>query len=108
MIDYIKIGVLIEMRLSKVQQETIDFCKAQIDEARKQVIDLKKIKKSELCQAMKIIDAQNGIVYTQGGNCSIRTLNKLEELGILEILEDNSGIGTGFGAFPSKVRILNY
>ena len=108
MIDYIKIGVLIEMRLSKVQQETIDFCKAQIDEARKQVIDLKKIKKSELCQSMKIIDAQNGIVYTQGGNCSIRTLKKLEELGILEILEDNSGLGTGFGAFPSKVRILNY
>ena len=54
------------MRLSKVQQETIDFCKAQIDEARKQFIDLKKVKKSELRQTMEIIDAQNGIVYTQG------------------------------------------
>lgn len=96
------------MRLSKVQQETIDFCKVQIDEARKQFIDIKKVKKSELGQAMRIIDAQNGIVYTQGGNCNIKTLKKLEELGILEILEDNSGIGTGFGAFPSKVKILNY
>ena len=97
-----------EMRLSKVQQETIDFCKAQIDEARKQFIDLKKVKKSELRQTMEIIDAQNGIVYTQGGNCNIKTLKKLEKLGLLEILEDNSGIGTGFGAFPSKVKILNY
>lgn len=96
------------MRLSKVQQETIDFCKAQIDEARKQSIDLKKIKKSELGQAKEIIDAQNGIVYTQGGNCNIRTLKKLEKLGILEIIEDNSGIGMGFGAFPSKVKILDY
>ncbi len=96
------------MRLSKVQQETIDFCKAQIDEARKQSIDLSKIKKSELSQAKKVIDAQNGIVYTQGGNCTIRTLKKLESLGILEILDDSSGIGTGFGAFPSKVKILNY
>lgn len=96
------------MRLSKVQQGTIDFCKAQIDEARKQFIDLKKVKKSELRQTMEIIDAQNGIVYTQGGNCNIKTLKKLEKLGLLEILEDNSGIGTGFGAFPSKVKILNY
>ena len=96
------------MRLSKVQQETIDFCKEQIDEARKQTIDLKKIKKRELDQAMKIIDAQNGIVYTQGGSCTIRTLKELEALGSLEILEGNSGIGTGFGAFPSKVKILNY
>ena len=55
----------------------------------------------------KIIDAQKGIVYTQGGNVTIRTLKKLEEIGLIEILEDNSGIGTGFGAFPSKVRLLN-
>lgn len=96
------------MKLSKVQQETIDFCKAQIDEARKQCIDLKKVKKSKLHLAKMIVDAQNGIVYTQGGNCTIRTLKKLEELGILEIIQDNSGIGTGSGAFPSIVKILNY
>lgn len=89
------------MKLSKVQQETMDFCKRQIDEARKQSINLSKIKK-------EIIDAQNGIVYTQGGNCTIRTLKKLEKLGLIEVLEDNSGIGTGYGAFPSKIRILNY
>lgn len=109
MMNYIKRDRSIKgMKLSKVQQETLDFCKAQIDEARTQHVDLKKVKKSELAQAMKIIDAQNGIVYTQGGNCTSRTLKKLESLGVLEILEDNSGIGTGFGAFPSKVKILNY
>ena len=96
------------MKLTKVQQETMDFCKEQIDRARTQTINLKEVKKKELVEAQRIIDAQNGIVYTQGGNCTIRTLKKLKELGLLEILEDNSGIGTGFGAFPSKVKILNY
>lgn len=96
------------MKLTKVQQETMDFCKEQIDRARLQSIDLKKAKKRELATVQRIIDAQNGIVYTQGGNCTIRTLKKLEDIGLLKILEDNSGIGTGFGAFPSKVKILNY
>lgn len=32
----------------------------------------------------------------------------LEAKGLLEIIEDQSGVGTGFGAFPSKVKILNY
>lgn len=86
----------------------MDFCKEQIDRARLQSIDLKKAKKRELATVQRIIDAQNGIVYTQGGNCTIRTLKKLEDIGLLKILEDNSGIGTGFGAFPSKVKILNY
>lgn len=55
-----------------------------------------------------ILDAQNGIVYSQGGDCSILTLKALERRGLIEILEDNTGIGTGFGAFPSKVRVLDY
>ena len=84
------------------------FCKEQIDKAREEKIDIKKVKKKERSVAQKIIDAQNGIVYTQGGNCTIRTLRKLEELGLIEVLEDNSGIGTGGGAFPTKVRVLNY
>ncbi len=95
-------------KLTKVQKETMDFCIAQIDEARKYRIKIAKIKKREQATAKRIIDAQNAIVYTQGGNCTIRTLNALEQLGLLEILEDNSGIGTGGGAFPSKVKILNY
>lgn len=79
-----------------------------IAKAREEKIDIKKVKKKERSVAQKIIDAQNGIVYTQGGNCTIRTLRKLEELGLIEVLEDNSGIGTGGGAFPTKVRVLNY
>lgn len=86
-------------KLTPLQKETIAFLKMQIDEARKHPKDSK-------CP-QKIIDAQKGIVYTQGGNVTIRTLKKLEEIGLIE-MEDNSGIGTGFGAFPSKVRLLNY
>ena len=56
----------------------------------------------------KILDAQNGIVYTQGGNCTIRTLRALEKYGLIEVLEDNSGIGICGGAFPSKIKVLNY
>ena len=58
--------------------------------------------------SFEIADAQKGIVYTPGGKVTIRTLRKLEHMGLIEILEDNSGVGTGFGAFPSKVRVLNY
>ena len=86
----------------------MDFCKEQIDRARLQSVDLKKTKKREVVEVQRIIDAQNGIVYTQGGNCTIRSLKKLEDIGLLKILEDNSGCGMGFGAFPSKVKILNY
>ena len=92
--------------LTRVQLETLEFCKRQIDEARKQNIDTSKAKKRG--SAKEILDAQNGIVYTQGGNCTIRTLRVLEKHGLIEILEDNSGIGTSGGAFPSKVKILNY
>ena len=96
-------------KLSPLQQETMDFCKQQIDEAREQFIDLSKVNKRDYYQAKKICDAQQGIVYTQGGRCTIRTLRKLEKLGLLEVLEDHSGVGlAGGGAFPSKVKILNY
>ena len=94
--------------LTPVQIETMEFCQRQIDEARKQNIDITKVKKKEYTNAKRILDAQNGIVYTQGGNCTIRTLRVLEKYGLIEVLEDNSGIGTSGGAFPSKVKILNY
>lgn len=86
----------------------MEFCKRQIDEARKQNIDLIKVKKKDYANAKKIWDAQNGIVYTQGGNCTIRTMRALEKYGLIEVLKDNSGIGIRGGAFPSKVKILNY
>ncbi len=87
-------------KLTEVQAETMEYCKKQIDDARKN------------CKAnppKQLFEAQNGIVYTQGGRCTSRTLRALEKKGLLEILEDNSGIGMGgIGAFPSKVKILNY
>ena len=64
--------------------------------------------KEDYANAQKILEAQKSIVYTPGENVTVRTLRKLENIGLIEILEDNSGIGTGFGAFPSKVKVLNY
>lgn len=87
-------------KLTPLQKETIAFLKTQIDEARQASKDSK--------ISPQLLEAQKGIVYTQGGNVTIRTLKKLEEMGFIEILEDNSGIGTGLGAFPSKVRLLDY
>ena len=81
------------MKLSKLQMETVEYCKHQIDDAR--------LKGNN-------VEAQNGIVLSPGGKCTIRTLKALEKKGLLEVVEDNSGIGTSFGAFPSKVKILNY
>ena len=95
-------------KLTPLQEETMEFCKKKIDEARAQVIDLKKVKKSDMYSVQRILDAQEGVVYTQGGDCTSRTLKALEARGLIEIIEDQSGVGTGFGAFPSKVKILNY
>ena len=95
-------------KLTPLQEETMEYCKRQIDEARKQHIDLKKVKKRDNKAAVSTIEAQNGMVYTQGGDCTIRTLRSLEKMGLIEVIEDNSGIGTGVGAFPSKIKVLNY
>ena len=95
-------------KLTPIQKETMDYCKKQIDDARRQVIDITKVKKRDYASTKKILDAQNGIVYTQGGKCTIRTLKVLERYGLIEILLDNSGIGTSQGAFPSMVKVLNY
>lgn len=95
-------------KLSPVQEETMEFCLKQIEEARQQNIDISKVKKKELAAAQMVLDAQRGIVYTQGGNCTICTLQALEKKGLIEVLEDNSGIGTSIGAFPSKVKVLGY
>lgn len=94
-------------KLTSLQRETMEFLRAQIDDARQHTIDFEDIDKRTYENA-KIADSQKGIVYTPGGKVTIRTLRKLEHMGLIEILEDNSGVGTGFGAFPSKVRVLNY
>lgn len=96
------------MKLTKLQNETLEFCKRQIDEARNQNIDIKTVKKRDINLTQKVLDAQKGIVYSPGGKCSIKSLKTLENLGLLKIIQDNSGIGTGCGAFPSIVQILNY
>ena len=96
------------IKLTKVQQEAMDFMKNAIDEARMQNIDVTGLSEKQLKSIQAVLDAQKGIVFSPGGDCTIRTLRALEAKGLIEVLEDNSGIGTGFGAFPSKVKVLNY
>ena len=80
------------LKLTKLQAETMEYCKKQIDEARKLTEDDLKKRKKDKQDISKIIDAQNGIVYTQGGDCTSRTLRALEKKGLLTILLDNSGV----------------
>lgn len=72
-----------KIKLSKLQYETMQFLRMKLDEGSK----------NEL--------------YTQGGKCTIRTLKSLEKIGLIKVIEDNSGIGICGGAFPSKVRIID-
>ena len=89
------------MHLTKAQQKALDYCKTEI--ARARMIDLSTISKKELAKAQRIIDAQNGIVLCPA---SIIALRNLEEKGYIKIITDNSGIGTGGGAFPSVVQVI--
>lgn len=72
-----------KIKLSKLQYETMQFLRMKLDEGSK----------NEL--------------YTQGGECTIRTLKSLEKIGLIKVIEDNSGIGISGGVFPSKVRIID-
>lgn len=72
-----------KIKLSKLQYETMQFLRMKLDEGSK----------NEL--------------YTQGGECTIRTLRSLEKIGLIKVIEDNSGIGISGGVFPSKVRIID-
>lgn len=72
-----------KIKLSKLQYETMQFLRTKLDEGSK----------NEL--------------YTQGEKCTIRTLRSLEKIGLIEVIEDNSGIGICGGAFPSKVRVID-
>ena len=45
-------------KLTPLQEETMEYCKRQIDEARKQHIDLKKVKKRDYQAAVSTIEAQ--------------------------------------------------
>jgi hypothetical protein len=95
-------------KLTPLQIETLKYCINQIDEARRQSVDISKTRKVDRLHNQRILDAQNGIVLSPGGRCTIRTLKALEQQGLIEIIQDNSGIGMGAGAFPSIIKVLNY
>ncbi len=91
------------VKLTKQQRAALDYCKNEIDKAR--ATDLSAFGKKDAFKRKTIEDAQQGIVLSPA---SIITLRNLEAKGLIEIVTDNSGIGTGMGAFPSVVRVLNY
>ena len=95
-------------KLTKFQEEMMEICYNQIDEARRQVFDISKVDGRNRSSYQTLLDKQHGIIYI-GGKYTIRTLRALQSKGLIEILEDNSGIGMGeLGAFPSKIQVLNY
>lgn len=101
------------MKLSKAQQEVMDQAKADIDFARK--VSYKEwLKKASRIHDEDLDDAvangylkeyydeeRQGIVLTQ---CNSRTLRKLEELGLIQIIKD--ACGTTYGI--DTVKVLNY
>jgi len=91
-------------KITPLQEATMAFLKDQIEDAKRCV----KKSPTDKNQSLRVEEALHGIVYSQGGNCTIRTLKALEKKGLIIILEDNSGIGTSLGAFPSKVKVIGY
>ena len=100
-------------KLSKAQQKVMDEAKRDIDEARKMdypewLASHSSIRESSLakCIAEGYLkesweEHRNGIVLT---HCNSKTLIKLEELGLIEIIEDSKGRSYGI----DTVKVLNY
>ena len=109
------------MKLSKAQQEVLDQAKASIDFARSATYFdwLKKayrLETDEDCMrnieeskkyfgydygARRYEEDRNGITIV---HCNSKTLYKLEELGLIEIIEDSKGQTYGI----DTIKVLNY
>ena len=100
-------------KLSKAQQEVMDKAKKDIDDARKMeypewLISHVNIRKNSLekCVAEGYLkdsweERRNGFALTM---CNSRTLKKLEEFGLIEIIEDTNGQHCGIDV----IKVLNY
>ena len=105
-----------QAKLTKTQIEVLEYAKKKIDKARtltyrEWLIDMNSyylyhedaledsIYKQEYANYYE--DAKNGIVLT---HCNSRTLKKLESLGYIEIIEDSTGERIGI----DTVKVLNY
>jgi hypothetical protein len=103
-------------KLSKAQQEVMDHAKRKIDKARSMDYPTwlkasdsyydyhekqwkKAVEEGYLKEYWE--DARNGIVLT---HCNSKTLWKLEEFGLIEIIEDSTGDRCGI----DTVKVLNY
>lgn len=108
------------MKLSKAQAEVLEEAKRKIDEARQYETYEEYYVKSEPEWRRKDPEEyktkhpdvweyykknwenrRNGIVLTQ---CNSRTIRKLEKLGLIEIIEDSCGQYVGV----DTIKVLNY
>ena len=102
------------MKLSKAQQEVMEKAKREVDQARE--LDypewLRATSKSIRADAIDRLIAEGylkeyweahrrGEVLT---HCNSKTLKKLEEYGLIEIIEDSNGQNYGI----DTIKVLNY
>lgn len=103
-----------QAKLTKTQSEVLEYAKKQIDTARaltyrEWFLETEKYYRPDWIEkaiqerqfANVYEDRKNGIVYT---HCNSRTLKKLESLGYIEIIEDSTGESYGIDV----VKVLNY
>lgn len=100
------------MKLSKVQQSVLDEAKEEIDTARRldypEWLKLQHIPDHRFQKALEDgylkhywENNRKSVVLTQ---CNSRTIKKLEELGLIEIIEDSNGHHFGI----DTIKVLNY
>lgn len=109
------------MKLSKAQEDVLNRAKQEIDKARacKDFADYYEKYEKLFIKYDTVEDFKNGspeyyenvkrgyekqVDGIAGVHCNTRTIKKLEELGLIEILYDSTGSAVGL----DEIKVLNY
>ena len=101
------------MKMTKEQERVMKYAKLSIDQARTmtydewllKVQDINASTNPELAQALlkHYENDKKAIVST---HCNSKTLEKLQALGLIEIIHDSKNDKTSYGI--DKIKVLNY